>query len=55
MIRTVVPAFIDPPYGGDLAEWIEYRADLLHMDVPGLEPFIRQANRYIRRLTPPQE
>lgn len=37
MIRTVVPAFIDPPYGGDLAEWIEYRADLQALaHLPGI-------------------
>jgi hypothetical protein len=55
MIRTVVPAFIDPPYGGDLAEWIEYREDLRRSNLPGLEPFIHETDRVIARLSHPDK
>ena len=47
------PAFIDPPGPyATLAEWISFRAELARMDVPGLGPFIREADRAIARLAP---
>jgi hypothetical protein len=55
MADFVVPAFIDPPYWGDLADWVQYRDDLRRMDVPGLAPFIREANANIARLSQPEK
>ena len=54
--KFVVPALIDPPGPyAPLEEWLEYRAELARMDVPGLAPFIREANPYIARLSQPDK
>jgi hypothetical protein len=52
-INSKCPAFIDPPYWGDLQDWIDYREDLMRSDLPGVAPFVREADEYIARLTPP--
>jgi hypothetical protein len=54
--KFVVPALIDPP--GPYAtreEWLEYRDDLRRSSLPGLGPFIREADRNIARLTHPDK
>jgi hypothetical protein len=46
-----VPALIDPP--GPFApveEWIEYRNELARSNIPGVAPYIREADREIARL-----
>jgi hypothetical protein len=44
--------FIDPPdpVFGSLQEWAEYRAALRRSGLPGLEPFITQADKIIEGL-----
>jgi hypothetical protein len=49
-VNAATPAFIDPPYYGTLQEWIAYRDDLRRWNLPGLKPFIREADANIRRL-----
>jgi SPP1 gp7 family putative phage head morphogenesis protein len=49
---AAVPALIDPPGPyASLEEWQQYRAELERMDVPGLAPFIRQADANVARLS----
>lgn len=44
-------AFVDPPGPyASLQEWLDYRGDLRRLDVPGLAPFIREADANIARL-----
>jgi hypothetical protein len=44
--------FIDPPDAvfGSLQEWAAYRAALRTLGLPGLEPFIAQADKIIESL-----
>jgi hypothetical protein len=50
-VNSKCPALIDPPGPyAPLEEWIEYREGLRRMNVPGLAPFIRQAEAMIARL-----
>jgi hypothetical protein len=50
-INPSCPAFIDPPGPyATLDEWLAYLADLQRLDVPGLRPFIREAEANIARL-----
>ena len=53
--RKIAPALIDPPdpIYGSLAEWLEFRDDLLKSGIPHIEPFIAKANRIIKRLSRP--
>jgi hypothetical protein len=54
--KFVVPALIDPPGPyAPLAEWLDYRDELQDMDLPGLAPFIREADANIARATPPDK
>jgi hypothetical protein len=53
-VNSKTPAFIDPPYYGDLTEWLAYREELLRSDLPGLAPFIREADVNIARLRQPR-
>ena len=51
-INPKCPALIDPPGPyALLAEWLEYREELRRMDVPGLAPFICEADAVIARLS----
>jgi hypothetical protein len=48
----LVPALIDPPGPyAPLEEGILFRDSLARLDVPGLRPFIREADRNIAHLT----
>jgi hypothetical protein len=51
-INPLCPAFIDPPdpHYGTLDEWLAYREDLRRMTVPGLKPFLDEADDVIARL-----
>ena len=49
-VNSKCPAFIDPPYGGSMSDWIAYRDDLLRSNLPGVEVFIAEADRMIARL-----
>jgi hypothetical protein len=53
--NSKLKALVDPPYGGDLQEWIRYRDDLRRMDVPRLAPFIAEADDIIARLRSPDK
>ena len=55
--NPATPAFIDPPGPyATLDEWLVYREELRHMNVPatavGLKPFIDEADENIARLSP---
>jgi hypothetical protein len=44
-------ALIDPPErGATLDEWIAHRDDLRRSGIPGIAPFIREADAHIARL-----
>jgi hypothetical protein len=49
---AMASAFIDPPdpVFGSLQEWAAYRAALRRSGLPGLEPFIAQADKIIESL-----
>jgi len=48
----IAPALIDPPMpDATLEEWQQYYAELLRLDVPGLGPFLREAELNIARLS----
>jgi hypothetical protein len=48
--NSKTPALIDPPGPyAPLEEWINYRDELARSDLPGLAPFIREANANIGR------
>jgi hypothetical protein len=50
-ISSNCPAFVDEPSPyAPVEEWIEFRDDLLRSGLPGIAPFIREANRAIARL-----
>jgi hypothetical protein len=52
-INPVVPAFIDPPYWGGLQDWLDYRDELRRLaPLPGLGPFVREADEKIAHLSP---
>jgi hypothetical protein len=45
------PAFIDPPGPfAPLEEWIVYRDELHRSGIPGIAPYIREADCHIARL-----
>jgi hypothetical protein len=52
-INPATPALIDPPYWGDLQEWVRYRDELAQSGLPGLKPFLDEADDVIASLTPP--
>jgi hypothetical protein len=52
--NSKTPALIDPPgLYASLQEWLDYRDDLRRSNLPGLKPFIREADANIARLHPP--
>jgi hypothetical protein len=52
-INPLCPALIDPPGPyASLQEWLAYRDDLRRSNLPGLAPFIREADANIARLSP---
>jgi hypothetical protein len=50
-VNSKCPALIDPPApDAPLAEWLDYREDLRRSGLPGLWPFVREADAIIARL-----
>jgi hypothetical protein len=50
------PALIDPPGPyAPLQKWRDYRDELRRSDLPGLAPFIREADATIARLRSPDK
>ena len=55
-VNKLCPAFIDPPGPyASLDEWLTYREGLRRMTVPGLKPFLDEADEVIAHLTPPEK
>jgi hypothetical protein len=55
-VNPLCPAFIDPPGPyASLDEWLTYREGLRRMTVPGLKPFLDEADEAIAHLTPPEK